>query len=331
MHWVTIVPLLRPGAKYTTNHISINIFEKIPVEQKRAPNPYTLCFSCILRLFPRLWRVDKRWVCGYNTSQILSYKQHLRFPAHTPFCLLHRQRRETPHEKSQKGKKLYIQAFQEIRSYIIRNQLQPGDLLPTEQTLCQNLGVSRNVLREAIKSMELMGMVQARPGRGTQVQAFSLDFLFQNVLFFHVDGEDKPVREMFGIRKMLELGYMRQAFHALTDRDIAHIRECAAEIRTRWDAGQMFVEADHEFHMALFRPLGNQVLLSLMEAIWAVDSGFELEQKMPHLSSSVNKHDAIVAALENYDYRSFARAMEAHFSSGKYLTSDTYEEYEKEA
>ena len=66
--------------------------------------------------------------------------------------------------------KLYIQAFQEIRSYIIRNELKPGDLLPTEQTLCQNLGVSRNVLREAIKSMELMGMIQSCPGRGTQLK-----------------------------------------------------------------------------------------------------------------------------------------------------------------
>jgi len=226
-----------------------------------------------------------------------------------------------------RDEKLYIQAFQEIRSYIIRNNLKPGDLLPTEQTLCQNLGVSRNVLREAIKSMELMGMIQSCPGRGTQVQEFSLDFLFQNVLFFHVGGEDKPVREMFGIRKMLELGYMRQAFHAMKEEDIAEMRKCADEIRARWDNGEMFVEADHAFHMALFRPLGNGVLNSLMEAIWAVDNGFQLEEKMPYLSSSVNKHDAIVAALEAYDYRAFAKAMEAHFSSGKYLTSDTYEEY----
>ena len=226
-----------------------------------------------------------------------------------------------------RDEKLYISAFQEIRSYIIRNNLKPGDLLPTEQAMCESLGVSRNVLREAIKSMELMGMVQACPGRGTQVMEFSMDFLFQNVLFFHVGGEDKPVREMFGIRKMLELGYMRQAFHALGEEDIRHIRECADEIRTRWEKGEMFVEADHEFHMSLFRPLNNGVLTSLLEAIWAVDDGFELEKKMPYLSSSVNKHDAIVQALERYDFLAFAKAMEAHFSSGKYMSSNTYEEY----
>ena len=155
-----------------------------------------------------------------------------------------------------------------------------------------------------------MGMVQACPGRGTQVKEFSMDFLFQNVLFFHVGGQDKPVREMFGIRRMLELGYMRQAFYALKEEDIRHIRQCADEIRTRWDAGEIFTEADYEFHMSLFRPLNNSVLNSLLESIWAVDAGFELEEKMPHLSSSINKHDAIVQALENYDFLAFAKAME---------------------
>ena len=114
-----------------------------------------------------------------------------------------------------KEDKLYIQTFREIRSYIIRHELKPGDLLPTELEMSQMLGVSRNVLREAIKSMELMGMVQACPGRGTEVREFSLDFVFQNVLFFSVAGEIKgvyganatvgiyelcPCRRRFGLR-----------------------------------------------------------------------------------------------------------------------------------
>lgn len=233
-----------------------------------------------------------------------------------------------------KEDKLYIQAFREIRSYIVRNGLGPGDLLPTEQEMSQTLGVSRNVLREAIKSMELMGMVQACPGRGTEVREFSLDFVFQNVLFFNVGGEEKPVHEMFGIRRMLELSYMRQAFYALDDdgmraiRDCTtRLRECAQHLNEDEGAALAFTRIDREFHMALFRPLGNSVLNSLLEAIWAVDEGFELERKSPHLVSSVPRHEAIADALEAYDYRAFARAMEAHFSSGKYSKPDSYEEF----
>lgn len=227
-----------------------------------------------------------------------------------------------------KEEKLYIQTFREIRSYIIRHELKPGDLLPTELEMSQTLGVSRNVLREAIKSMELMGMVQACPGRGTEVKEFSLDFVFQNVLFFNVGGEDKPVHEMFGIRRMLELSYMRQAFYVLTEEDIQKLRECVRRMRESPDDDLAFTCADRDFHMALFRPLGNGVLESLMEAIWAVDEGFELEKKSPHLISSIPKHEAIVDALAAYDYRAFARAMEIHFSSGKYTKPDSFEEYD---
>ena len=227
-----------------------------------------------------------------------------------------------------KEKKLYIQAFREIRSYIIRNGLKPGDLLPTELEMCEMLGVSRNVLREAIKSMELMGMVQACAGRGTEVKEFSLDLVFQNVLFFSVAGEDKPVREMFGIRRMLELSYMRQAFYAMTENDIRVLHDCLRRMHESEEDYLAFTEADRLFHTTLFRGLNNSVLNSLMDAIWAVDEGFELEKKSPHLVTSIAKHEAIVKALEEYDYRAFARAMEVHFSSGKYLKSDSFEEYD---
>lgn len=227
-----------------------------------------------------------------------------------------------------KENKLYIQAFREIRSYIIRNGLKPGDLLPTELEMCEKLGVSRNVLREAIKSMELMGMVQACPGRGTQVKEFSLDFVFQNVLFFSVAGEDKPVREMFGIRRMLELSYMRQAFYAINEDDIRVLHGCLRQMHESREDYTAFTEADRIFHTTLFRALDNSVLNSLMDAIWAVDAGFELEKKSPHLMTSISKHETIVKALEEYDYRAFARAMEIHFSSGKYLKADSFEEYD---
>ena len=228
--------------------------------------------------------------------------------------------------EANRNEKLYIQAFREIRSYIMENHMKPGDLLPTEQQLCTQLGVSRNVLREAIKSMELMGMVRACPGRGTEVQEFSLDFIFQNVLFFHMDGQEKPVREMFAIRKALELSFMREAFLSISKEDIAEMRACATEIRSQWEKGEMFADADRRFHMALFRSLNNMVLNSMLEAIWAADAGFQLEAKMPHHASTVTKHERIVDALEAYDYQAFMLAMLSHYSSGKYLKTDSYEE-----
>lgn len=231
-------------------------------------------------------------------------------------------------QNTNRNDKLYIRTYREIRKYIVQNNLQPGDLLPTEQKLCETLGVSRNVLRESIKSMELMGMVRACPGKGTEVQAFNLDFILQNVLFFQVGPqEEHSIREMFGVRKVLELAYMRQAFHAMTEEDVRTLRSLADAMRDNWSRGVFFIQEDKDFHLTLFRSLHNDVLLSLLEAIWSVDDGFELEKKQPHLEQTVTKHEAIVAALENHSYPAFARAMEAHFSSGKYLGMTSYEEF----
>ncbi len=225
------------------------------------------------------------------------------------------------------GERLYISAFREIRSYIILNGLKEGDLLPTEKTLCERLGVSRNVLREAIKSMELMGMVRACPGRGTEICRFSMDFVFQNVLFFHVGDDDPAVREMFAIRRILEISYAPMAFAALDQSGVAALEDCVRRMRKSFEETGYFGEEDREFHMLLFRPLNNSVLYSLLDAIWGVDVTFQLEQKRPHLSDSVVKHEKIVEALKRGDPAAFEEAVLRHFSSGKYLEKSGYAEY----
>ena len=224
--------------------------------------------------------------------------------------------------------KRYMVAFREIHDYMIRHQLKPGDLLPSEAELSREIGVSRNVIREAIKSMEVMGMVEAWPGRGTRVREFSLDFLFQHALFFRFAEDERMVRQMFDIRKTLELGYMRQAFGSIQQETVARMREIPGRMRASWEESGAFAREDREFHQTLFGSVGNPVLTSLLNAIWAVDTGYQLEEKLPHLASSVAKHEAIVDALEEYDYLKFAHAMYRHYSSGKYSPKQgDYEEH----
>ena len=223
--------------------------------------------------------------------------------------------------------KLFIHAFREIRAYILKNRLKKGDILPSEAQLCKEIGVSRNVLREAIKSMELMGLVRACPGRGTEVLEFNLDFIFQHVLLFNMAGDEPHVRQLFEIRKTLELGYMRQAFDRITREQVSRMRELVERMRDGWEQSGVFAEEDREFHQTLFSAVGNPVLMSLLDAIWAIDANYQLEEKLPHLATSVSKHEAIVKALEDYDWMAFVRAMDRHYSSGKYSQPGGYEEY----
>ncbi len=225
------------------------------------------------------------------------------------------------------GEKLYAQVFRQIRSYIIQRNLQPGDLLPTEQALVEMLGVSRNVLREAIKSMEIMGMVSAQPGRGTVLKEFNLDFVFQNVVFAAIGDEDPTIADMLEIRKRLELSFMCKAYDTLLDEDIAHLRAIMQDIKAQWELRRLFHANDRAFHMTIFSRVGNRTLTSLMEAIWDVDANFKTEEKFKHLDDTIVKHENIVRALEVRNQEAFEAAMLAHFASGKYTRLDSFAEY----
>ena len=225
-----------------------------------------------------------------------------------------------------RDQKLYLQVMRQIHEIVLTRQMKAGDLLPPEQTLAADFHVSRNVVREAIKSMEVMGLVRAVAGRGTEILPFNMEYILQTMLFFQVPGNERAVRQMFDVRKNLELSYMRQAFHALGKEDIVRLRRIVDQIRVSYEQEGLFADLDREFHLSLFRPLNNEVLYALMNAIWEVDVRFQLEEKRPHLVDSVAKHEAIVLALEEYDYISFAKAMEYHFSSGKYTDPESYDE-----
>ena len=226
-----------------------------------------------------------------------------------------------------KGEKLYAQVFRQIRAYIIQNNLQPGDLLPTEQALMEMLGVSRNVLREAIKSMELMGMVSAQAGRGTVLQEFNMEFVLQNVIFAEVGDVETTIVEMLEIRKRMELGFMRQAFDTLQEEDIRDLRTIMDTIRSKWDHHQLFHEEDRAFHMKVFSRVGNRTLKSVLEAIWDVDENFKIEEKAQHLADTLGNHESIVRALEARNHEAFEAAMMAHFASGKYSKLNNFAEY----
>ena len=88
-----------------------------------------------------------------------------------------------------KSQKLYIRVYDEIRNYIYKNNLKAGDKLPTEMEMCEMLGVSRNVLREAIKSLEITGIVSSKPGVGIIIRDFNVDYIMSTFINSFADGD----------------------------------------------------------------------------------------------------------------------------------------------
>lgn len=221
--------------------------------------------------------------------------------------------------KNLRTEKLYIQVFRELKEYIVKNKLGPNDKLPTEQQLCDTLGVSRNVVREAIKAMELMGIVKTGPGMGSVIQEFNTDFIFEYMFCFLLSEDNERIREALEIKKILELSYARSAFDLIDDASLKQMRHAWEIMEQNADHLSVYHEADKEFHLGIFKNLHNRILDSIFNAIWDVDSTFQTERKKKHLAESISKHGNILTALEYRDYAAFEAAMQEHFTTGKYL------------
>lgn len=226
----------------------------------------------------------------------------------------------------------YIAVYKKLRTYILEHNLQPGDVLPTEQELCEMYDVSRNVLREALKGLAVLGVIKGCPGRGNVVQPFSVENLMSNVLFCTARDNTGIIAHLLDVRKKLELAYMREAYQTLTMADIQHIRDILERIKSEWEKSIYFHADDREFHMALFARIDNDALHAIFSCIWDLDENFQVEKKMQHLGRTIAKHENIVLALEQRNQEAFEAAMMVHFSSGKYATGTkdndlTFEEY----
>lgn len=156
---------------------------------------------------------------------------------------------------------------QEIRNYIIKQGLRPGDPLKPESELARIFGVSRNSVREAVKALESTGVLETRRGSGVYVREFSFAPLLDHLPYGLMQGR-RAVSELLALRKALEAALIADAMRVVSDSSIAAMREILAEMYALAEQGQPFPEQDRRFHRLLFADLGNEMLLSLFDLFW---------------------------------------------------------------
>jgi DNA-binding FadR family transcriptional regulator len=210
---------------------------------------------------------------------------------------------------------LYRQAQEQLKTYIGAHKLRPGDALPPEGALAEELGMSRLSLREATKSLESLGILEARHGEGVYVKAFSFDPILNN-LPYSLFGDGKALRDLFQVRRGLEEGLIEQLFGRVSERDLDALDAIVVEMEACARRGQPIVEPDREFHLQLFRPLGNTLVLRLIETFWEVYHRLRREM---HVGLSDPRrvhgiHAGIVAALRTGDRERIREAMVNHFA-----------------
>ncbi|RMI37985.1 FadR/GntR family transcriptional regulator [Streptomyces triticirhizae] len=208
----------------------------------------------------------------------------------------------------------------QIRELILTRRLAPGDPLPTESELMSLFEVSRNSVREALKALQAVNIVDIRHGFGTYVGSLSLDSFVDGMVFRaavrHRRGE-ASLAELLEVREALEAGLIGSVAGDIPEEDLGRLRGLVATMEREADeTGRISAETDRAFHLALYRSLGNHLLSEVLDAFWAAFHRVreDLREERQDARVTRERHQDILAALEAGDTARAVTAMRDHFA-----------------
>lgn len=161
---------------------------------------------------------------------------------------------------------LHREIAEVLSERIISGEYPTKSLLPTERELCESMGVSRTVIREAVKSLESRGLVRIDHGRGTMVQEPQTSHLGESLKLLLRRRAD-VMQDLLEIRQVLEVGIAALAAERRTEANLEAMRRWLDVMRQKPDAPEGYVDADVEFHAEIARATQNPVVLVLLEPL----------------------------------------------------------------
>ena len=210
------------------------------------------------------------------------------------------------------------EAVQQIVTLIRSRQLNPGDRLPGERQLVGSLGVSRTSVREALRSLEGMGLIEVRAGVGAFVKHPVSDFV-EAALPHPLLMDRETLKKLFDLREIIETGAVATAANKATAEDLRQIRQAVERMETCYANNDLqgMVDADTDLHRVILVATNNDILVRVMDNI------ADLLKEMRRASLSIREgvkqtiagHRAILAALEQREPETASQAMAAHLKS----------------
>ncbi|HQE17316.1 MAG TPA: FCD domain-containing protein [Aggregatilineales bacterium] len=206
----------------------------------------------------------------------------------------------------------------DILRFIVENGYQPGDQLPTIQDISRELGVSVAKTREALEIARALGMVEIKPGRGTQVVEYTFAPAVMLSALYAIGLDGRNFAHLRQMRDALEIFFWEQAVSRLTPEDIAELREliASAEQQLQHEPAQMPAHQHRAFHLLIFSRLENPFVYGFLEAFWEAYEAFGLHlyRDLSYLQKVWDYHRRIVDAIEAKDYELSRRLLVEHMN-----------------
>ncbi|MFB9837820.1 FadR/GntR family transcriptional regulator [Actinoallomurus acaciae] len=191
------------------------------------------------------------------------------------------------------------EAIEKIKGMIVSGELRPGDRLPKEADLAAQLGLSRNSLREAVRALSLVRILDVRQGDGTYVTSLEPKALLDGLSFIVDLHHDATVLEFFEVRRILEPAATALAAQKISLETVDSLRDHLTRV-TGESSVEDLVENDLEFHRRIAEAAGNSVLYSLVDTLCGPTIRARVWRGLTQegaLRRTLDEHHAILDAL----------------------------------
>ncbi len=209
------------------------------------------------------------------------------------------------------------EVVKQLLNYLVSNRIGPGDKLPSERNLSEYLGLGRTSVREAVKTLHMLGIVEVRQGDGTYLRRTDSNVLPQILEWGLLLGQQRT-HDLVEAREYLEIFVARRAAQRVTPEGVSVLERHLDRMRAAAESGHSarLAEADVEFHLAIAEMAGNSVFIDVLRSIrtllhvW-ITRALETEG----FADSVEQHVRVAAAIEAGDPDAAEHAMRAHMTS----------------
>jgi len=164
------------------------------------------------------------------------------------------------------NKRIYQQIVEQIRGLIADGTLNPGDKLMSERAMAEELNVSRASIREAFSVLEMLGLIESRPGEGTFITETDPETLIEPLALILMVDKDN-VFELLEIRKIIDVENAALAAKQATKEELKEIEEALKSMERLVRENNFTNKADFKFHFAIAKATHNNILVKIMQTI----------------------------------------------------------------
>lgn len=196
-----------------------------------------------------------------------------------------------------------------LREYLKKKSFKPGDALPNEMQLAESLGVSRNVVREALSRLRMLGMVETKKKRGMVLSRPDILGSFERVLDPLII-DDNTLQDIFELRLTLELGLADILYLRKTKKDVEELEQIAKNQKV--DTGKQTFRIKNEiaFHGKIYQMTGNDTLKRFQNMLLPIFGYLVSLEKVPIIGKVT--HMDLVNILKNGTKEEFRQGMLQH-------------------